>query len=284
VRLPKAAVPRAEALLELAGAAALSFDDGGDDPVLEPAPGATPLWPTVVVRALFRADTDLAPLEPLLADSCGVTSFAIEPLAPEQWQAAARRAPTQRRIGTRLWLSDANAPPTQDATASVRLHMGLAFGTGEHPTTALCLEWLEARLDHGARVLDYGCGCGVLAIAALALGASAAWAVDHDAQALTATADNALLNGVAGRLWIGLPAALPTVTVDVVVANILARPLVELAPALSACTAPGGAVVLAGVLDTQRADVVRAYERSFDELEFAEREGWVRIAGRRRPG
>ena len=285
MRLAGADVAHAEALLELAGALALSCDDAGNDPVLEPPAGEAPLWPNVIVRALFPAHVDLAALASVLADACGGHVIAMEPLDDERWQAAARRAPTQRRIGARLWLSDARASSAAQAgEAEVRLAMGLAFGTGDHPTTALCLEWLEAHVRAETRLLDYGCGSGVLALAALALGAAAAWAVDNDSQALTATADNARLNGVAERLWLGPPEALPKIAADVVVANILAGPLVALAPTLSACAAPGAALVLAGILDSQREDVMRAYAPFCAEFELAERDGWARITARRRAG
>jgi ribosomal protein L11 methyltransferase len=200
----------AEALLTLAGALALAFDDAGDDPVLEPLPGSTPLWPTVNIRALFPATLDLLPLCRVLQSSLSLRApIAVQTLA-DDWRSAPKEI-TPRPVGRRLWIAPAGsaaAPPS--GRVGIRLNMGLAFGTGAHPTTALCLEWLDANVVPGATLLDYGCGSGVLAVAALALGAHRAWAVDNDPQALAATADNARLNGVEEKLWIGPPEALPS--------------------------------------------------------------------------
>jgi len=171
-----------------------------------------------------------------------------------------------------------------DGLVGVKLNMGLAFGTGEHPTTALCLEWLDANLERGARVLDYGCGSGILAIAALALGAESAWAVDNDGQALAATRANARLNGCDTRLFVGAPEALPPLRVDVVLANILAAPLIELAPTFARRLAPGGRVVLSGILARQAASVAAAYAPWFDGIASCERNGWTRVDAVRRAG
>jgi ribosomal protein L11 methyltransferase len=189
-----------------------------------------------------------------------------------------------RPIGGRLWLAPADDPDAPGDAQVVRVHIGLAFGTGEHPTTALCLEWLERHVASGSTILDYGCGSGILALAALVLGARFAYAVDNDAQALTATRANAALNGVEERLFVGLPDTLPAVAVDVLAANILAGPLVELAPKLAARTAPGGMLVLSGVLESQAARVASAYAPYSTIVEQRARDGWVLLAGRRKPG
>jgi ribosomal protein L11 methyltransferase len=283
VRVPADRVAGVEALLRLAGAEAITLSDAADSPMLEPPPGETPLWPDVDVHALFPGDVDADALESLLAASlpAGVRIESAE-LSDDDWQRAAQRAAPPRRFGKKLWLVPAESDtPGPDGTA-VRLRMGLAFGTGEHPTTAACLEWLDAHPPSGAEVLDYGCGSGVLALASLALGARYAWAVDNDPQALTATASNAALNAASERLWIGAPEALPCIEVDLVVANILARPLLERRAYFARCLRPGGRIVLSGVLEAQSRELLDAYVAEFEALEVASRGGWVRITGRRR--
>jgi ribosomal protein L11 methyltransferase len=276
-------VPDVESLLEAAGARAMSLRDAADVPVLEPEPGETPLWPQVIVTALFGAETDLTALGALLTDALGSDgNVGIAPLGADSWQAAGREQPAPRRIGPRLWLAPADGTRPETGVHCVRLHMGHAFGTGGHPTTALCLEWLEAHVEPEITVLDYGCGSGVLALAALGLGARFAWAVDNDPEALAATRRNAELNGESERLWIGQPEALPDIRVDVVLANILARPLIDRAAHFADRLLPGGQIVLSGILREQRAAIVAAYEPHFEALAVGERDGWVRFAARRR--
>jgi ribosomal protein L11 methyltransferase len=271
-------VERAEALLTLAGAESISLHDAADDPVLEPEPGTTPLWPDVELRALFPADADLGSLRALLASSCGAVDIAIAALDDEDWRAGIEQRFAARPIGKRLWLAPASDATGPSDRAIVRLHMGFAFGTGEHATTALCLEWLDAHLRPRETVLDYGCGSGILALAALALGARVAWATDTDPQALLATRANGVLNGVAERLHVYTPEDLDAPAADVLVANILARPLIELAPTLAPRVRPRGRVVLAGLLERQADNVTAAYARYFGGFERVTHDGWVRIA------
>lgn len=283
VRVTADRVPSVEALLNAAGASAVSLRDAADVPVLEPEPGETPLWPDVVVQALFDADADLTALTSLLSDALGRDAgIAVAPLSDERWRDGGREQPAARRIGPRLWLLPADDPPPVDDARAVRLHMGHAFGTGGHPTTALCLEWIEAHLEPGATVIDYGCGSGVLALAALALGAGRAWAVDNDPEALAAARRNAELNGVGERLWIGAPESLPDVRVDVVLANILARPLIERADDFARRLVESGTVVLSGVLSAQREAVLAAYAPHFEVAGIVERDGWLMISAQRR--
>ena len=273
---------RAEAVLELAGAEVVSLADAADAPLFEPAPDEMPLWPTVAVRALFDGAADLEPLCAILRATCapfGAIEIAVLP--DSSWLDAARQQFTARRIGARLWLAPWDSEPGPAELTTVRLHMGLAFGTGEHPTTALCLEWLERRATSGTTLLDYGCGSGILALAAVALGARFAYAVDNDPQALTAARANAALNGAADRVFVGAPEQLPAVSVDVLVANILAGPLVELAPTFAKLVAPGGMLVLSGILEAQAAGVAAAYAPYLANIERAARDGWVRLAGSR---
>ena len=282
LQLDAAAVPTAEALLELAGAESIALADAGDDPVLEPLPETTPLWPHVTLRAVFPADARLTSVGDLLQNACAARNVKVTILRDADWQAAIRQVFKARAFGRRIWLAPADDATVPTGRIGVRLHMGLAFGTGEHPTTALCLDWLDTHVRPGATVLDYGCGSGVLAIAALALGARHAWATDNDPQALAATRSNAELNAAAERVTITGPDALPAVTVDIVAANILAGPLIALAPRLAAHVRPGGAVVLAGILSTQAAEVAQAYLPYCTDFAQTTEQGWVRLAATRR--
>jgi ribosomal protein L11 methyltransferase len=281
LELASADVARAEALLELAGADTIALRDAADVPVFEPEPNTVPLWPRVIVEALFAADAELAALREVLAAAFPQTRVSLDVLAEPAWQAGLTQPVKARPVGARLWLAPADDERAPADRIVVRIHMGLAFGTGEHATTALCLDWLERHVAPGSTLLDYGCGSGILALAALALGARHAFAVDNDPQALTATRANAALNGVADRLLVALPSALPAVAVDVLAANILAGPLVELAPTFATLVRPGGRLVLSGILELQAARVAAAYAPYFGELEHAARDGWVRLAAHR---
>jgi ribosomal protein L11 methyltransferase len=281
VRVRAADVAHAEALLRLAGAAALAAGDAGDDALLEPAPGALPLWPHVELRALFAAGIDLDRLRALVEAAVPTEGPAsIAAVEDEDWHAAWRERITALEFGSALAIVPAEAARPRQ-TACVKLHMGLAFGTGRHPTTALCLDWLARNPPRAARVLDYGSGSGILALAALALGAQRAWAVDYDPQALIATKDNADLNDRGAALWVGPPERLPAVEVDLVLANIVAGTLMDLAPRFAACMRPGATVVLSGILPDQRAAVEAAYSRSFEGFEVATTEQWFRITAKR---
>ena len=284
LQLAAAEVPRAEALLTLAGAETISLHDAADDPVLEPAPRTAPLWPHVRLHALFAGDADLEPLRDVFATSFPSSAAAIDTVREAEWQGKLLERVEARPIGTRLWLAPAGDDAGPPSRVLVRIHMGLAFGTGEHPTTALCLDCLDRRVVSGVTMLDYGCGSGILAIAALKLGARRAYAVDNDLQALTAAHDNAALNGVADRLICTLPEALPAVEVDVLAANILAGPLIELAPTFAQHLRARGLLVLSGILEPQAATVAKAYAEKFVDLEQTARDGWVRLTARRNRG
>jgi ribosomal protein L11 methyltransferase len=281
--LAAADVPRAEALLTLAGAETISLRDAADDPVYEPEPSTAPLWPNVVLEALFASGTDIDALRALAAAAFRGAA-TIDALEDSTWLTAVSQAVKARPIGARLWLAPADDPAVPNDRLVVRLHMGLAFGTGEHPTTALCLDWLERHVASGSTALDYGCGSGVLALAALALGARFAYAVDNDDQALIAARANAQLNGVTERLFVGAPDELPAVTVDVLAANILARTLIALAPKLAERVSAGGMLALSGILETQAASVASAYAPYFADLAQHARGGWVLLTGRRKTG
>ena len=251
---------QAEAALALAGAVSVTLADAADAPVLEPAPGQTPLWAQVRVTGLFDAAPGVDGLRStLLSVLPSDGALRIEPLEDQVWERTWLEHFHPMRFG-RLWV----IPGGQSADlavgdVTVELDPGLAFGTGTHPTTALCLDWLGSLDLAGLRVIDVGCGSGILAIAALRLGAAHAAAIDHDPQALLATRENAARNGVAGRLTVLGTDAPPPAAADVVVANILAGTLVALAPRITAMVRPGGLLALSGVLAEQVEDVASAY-------------------------
>ena len=284
IELPRGELARAEEACAGLGAIAVSLADAGDEPLLEPAPGETPLWQAVRLQALFDQAANPAVAAATLAAVLGIApaAIAIEHVEDRVWEREWLKDFRPMRFGRRLWVAPAGQRPPGPAQAVLELDPGLAFGTGTHATTALCLEWLDREIRGGERLLDYGCGSGILALAALRLGAASAVACDIDPQALTATRENAAKNGLLERVRIAADADSVAGAFNVVLANILARPLVDLAPRLSTLCRAGGAIVLAGMLDRQAGEVAEAYRPWFDIGPEAEREGWTLLAGRRR--
>ena len=278
---PRDPAPYEDALFEL-GAVSVTLQDAADDPVLEPGPGETPLWPTVIVKALFESTTDPAALERALAEALpGGPPPRFETLADQAWERVWLKNFRPMRFGRRLWVCPGGLTAGDADAIRIELDPGLAFGTGTHPTTALCLEWLDSQDLAGCSVVDYGCGSGILAIAAAKLGAVHVRAVDLDPQALIATRDNAVRNGVAGRLTItGDPALVPR-SADVLLANILAGPLVELAPRFATALGSGGRLALSGLLPEQADAVTAAYRPWFHIESNMTRDGWVLLSGTR---
>ena len=271
------------------GAIAVTLQDAGDAPILEPLPGATPLWPSIALSALYAINTDPPALVSALRQRTGRADLEVrtEVLEDRPWEREWLKDFKPMRFGRRLWICPGGQPPPPEAAAQAQpvivwLDPGLAFGTGTHPTTALCLAWLDGATLEGRRVLDVGCGSGVLAVAALRLGAASALAVDIDPQALIATAQNALRNGVEARLEVRAAEPAWSGDFEVVLANILAEPLVALAPRLAAATRRGGWLVLSGLLGPQAQAVASACGPWFDMAPPREREGWVGLVGRRR--
>jgi ribosomal protein L11 methyltransferase len=281
--------PYEDALLE-AGALSITLQDAGDDPVLEPAPGTTPLWPEVRIVALFDASIDreavLAQLRAQLALPLAEATF--ETIADRAWEREWLKDFRPMRFGRRLWICPGGQRPAadelarSDAPCLIELDPGLAFGTGTHPTTASCLEWLDGAALAGKRIIDYGCGSGVLAIAALKLGARSALGIDIDPQALLATRDNALRNGVEDRLHVQLAEQDPGPPADILLANILAEPLESLAPTFARLLVPGGLLVLSGLLAGQATAVASRYAAWFDIGPSIVRDDWARLDGVRR--
>jgi len=271
--------PYEGALFEL-GAVSVTLQDAADDPVLEPGPGQTPLWPTVIVKALFDPDTDPATLGRALAGALpGAPLPRFEMIADQAWERVWLEDFRPMRFGRRLWVCPGGLPAGDADAIRIELDPGLAFGTGTHPTTALCLEWLDGQDLAGCAVVDYGCGSGILAVAAAKLGAAHVRAVDIDPQALIATRDNAVRNGVAGTLTITGDPALAPRSADVLLANILAGPLVDLAPRFAAALGPAGRLALSGLLPEQAGAVTAAYRPWFHIDTNTTRDGWILLSG-----
>ena len=266
-----------DALLK-AGALAVILQDGGDQPVLEPLPGETPLWSRTRVSGLFSAQTDIEVVKQKLRQGLGCVTLpecCMETLEDRDWVRAWMDDYHPMCFGERLWVCPTGQTTAGDASAVINLEPGLAFGTGTHPTTALCLEWLDGAPLKARTVVDYGCGSGILAIAAAKLGASRVWAVDIDSQALLASDQNAAINGVSDIIELATPENLPSVSVDVLLANILAGPLIALAPHFAQLVHQGGRLVLSGILEQQIEDVQAAFNPWFDFEVPRQREGWV---------
>jgi ribosomal protein L11 methyltransferase len=251
--------------------------------VLEPAVGEQPLWPRTRMQALFPAESADAGLIVSLSQLLNVATarITVRAVADRAWEREWLRDFHAQRFGERLWICPHHEIAPPDAVC-VRLDPGLAFGTGSHPSTAMCLEWLDQQPPVGLDVIDYGCGSGVLAIAALKLGARRACAYDIDPQALLATRANAEANSLAGHLEVCANAEQLPDRVDVVLANILSETLLTLAPQLAERVASGGRVLLAGLLEWQQAEVAAAYSAWFDMRCYARRDGWVTLGGERR--
>lgn len=269
-----------DALLAL-GALSVTLADHRDVPILEPGVGETPLWPEVDLVALFDKDTDTAAVGAALAELLGEAARELpwEHLENRAWEREWLQYFAPLRFGERFWVCPSGTESPDPDAIVMHLDPGLAFGTGTHQTTALCLEWLATHEIAGRDVIDYGCGSGILGVAALLLGAASVRAVDIDPQALTATRDNAARNRIdAAQLVVGEPALLERAApAGLLLANILAGPLIELASRLAALVSPGGHAVLSGVLQTQAEAVRAAYLPWFAHLATAQRDEWCRI-------
>ncbi|MCL1635564.1 50S ribosomal protein L11 methyltransferase [Luteimonas sp. SX5] len=289
---------RYENALDDVGALAVTMlDADADTPnehaILEPGVGETPLWDTLLLSALFADDADpLLLLAALEAFDPGLdwSRAGFRKVEDQDWERAWMDQYAPLRFGRRTWIVPWNhalpAEADQPHAAVVRLDPGLAFGSGTHPTTSLCLQWLDALSESGQlqdkTLLDFGCGSGILALAALKLGAARAVGVDNDPQALTATGDNAERNGVAERIDVFLPEDEPAATYPIVVANILASALDALAETLASRVAPGGRIALSGILKGQEDELLPRYGAWFSSLSVAQEGDWVRIDGLRK--
>ena len=266
------------------GALAVSYTDQRDDPILEPAPGEFRLWPHSRLQALFPFDTSPEEIVAGLSHVLHIDAqrLTLETLADRVWEREWLRDFHPMCFGRRLWVAPHHSHVHTTDAVIVRLDPGLAFGTGTHATTAMCLAWLDEHAGGGHVVIDYGCGSGILAVAATRLGAREAHAFDIDPQALTATRDNAAVNEVGTRVHVIEDETLLPAGADLLLANILCGPLCELAPRFAALTRAGGRIVLAGLLTQQADEVTRAHAPWFDISPFATRDGWTALTGVRK--
>jgi ribosomal protein L11 methyltransferase len=275
---------RVEEVLCRHGAHAVTLSAAGDEQILEPAPGTTPHWSNMRMSALFSADADFSLLRADLRQTLATDALPenrIEPLADRAWEREWLKDFRPIRFGDRLWVSPAGFDVADDDAIVVRLDPGLAFGTGSHATTALCLEWLDRCHIEARTLLDFGCGSGILAIAGLKLGASSVTAVDNDLQAITATRQNALSNEVDDRLVTTMQIDQLDEQFDFVVANILAGTLVEQAEVICRHLKPGGGLALSGILAEQVAEVSAAYQHCVEFTAPTCRDDWACVSGTR---
>jgi ribosomal protein L11 methyltransferase len=267
------------------GAVSVTYMDAEDEPVYEPAVGEIKIWGNTQVIALYDLDA-----EPDLIKAAVQTKFAsvllhhwhYQHVHDQEWERAWMEFYQPMKFASKLWVCPTDQAQHENGTVCLTLDPGLAFGTGTHPTTALCLEWLASHNMTGKTVIDYGCGSGILAVAAILLGATIAHGVDIDPQALTATHDNACKNGVQDKIHGYLPAQFTPQHADVVLANILAKPLIEMAALISGLVAPKGALILSGILAEQAESVMTAYAPFIDFKTPVQQEDWIRLDGVKR--
>jgi ribosomal protein L11 methyltransferase len=266
------------------GALAATILDAGDQPIYEPEPNKpAPLWPDVKMIFLFDSELDLKDASAYLKmqQSAGtISQFSIKELPDEDWERRCLDQLEPMKFGKRLWICPSWITPPDPAAVNIILDPGLAFGTGTHPTTALCLEWLDGNIVPGQTVIDYGCGSGILALAAIKLGARKVIAIDHDDKALVATRENAKINNITPlQLETRLPDPSRVENVELLIANILAQPLIEMATNLAKLVKPGGKILLSGILKEQSEQVKAAYEPWFSMQPIDYKEEWCRLTG-----
>lgn len=274
--------PRIADLFSNLGAVSVTYMDAEDEPVYEPAIGETKIWSNTQVIALFEIDVDPKSIQTqllTLLPAGSLTNWQHEQLEDQEWERAWMEYYKPMKFGDKLWVCPTGQEQSEQGTVCLTLDPGLAFGTGTHPTTALCLEWLASHDLTGKIVIDYGCGSGILAIAALLLGAKQAYAIDIDPQALTATNDNAIKNNVQNKISCYFPEQFSAQQADLVLANILAKPLIELSGQICALLSPSGQLVLSGILQEQTDSVCSAYQHNVALNPPTQQEDWIRLEG-----
>lgn len=278
INTQRAQANKLEDALLASGAVSVTLQDNADQPILEPALGETPLWDEVRVTGLYDADIDTAATSAQIQRYYGAAlpDNAWELLEDKDWEREWMKNYHAIRCGERLWICPSWQQPPEPAKVNLMLDPGLAFGTGTHPTTFMCLQWIDQQDFSGLQVMDYGCGSGILGIATLLLGAQQVIGVDIDPQALLATTENARRNQLPDNAMpVYLPPRCPKVEVDIMLANILAGPLVQLAPTLNGLTRLGGKLCLSGILGLQAEEVMAAYRPWFDFEPPRHQEEWV---------
>lgn len=277
-----------EESLMAAGACSVTYEDAKDQPVLEPELGTTPLWDATIITGLFTADEDMQQAHEIASNVFKhltqeqLPEYRVEILENQDWTRTWMEHFKPMQFGKRLWICPSWQEAPDPNAVNLSLDPGLAFGTGTHPTTALCLKWLDAQNDsiNDKVVIDYGCGSGILGIASLLLGAKYFIGVDNDPQALIASKDNLLRNNLEeSRLQAYLPKDTPEIQADILLANILAQPLYELRDRLASLTKTGGSIVLSGILEEQAADLRQHYETHFQMDPIVIEDGWARLTG-----
>jgi len=274
-------------LLERASALAISMQDAGDTPVFQTVPGETPLWPAVQIDALFAEEANIDAIMAVVEmqhPAASPLQYCQQLVEDRDWVRLTQQFYQPQSFGN-LWICPAWHNAEALTGKVVRIDPGLAFGTGQHATTALCLHWLADNPPNNLTVIDYGCGSGILALAALACGARRVIACDHDPQAIEASQNNAALNSFANSesFQAVMPEQMPSLNAPVVIANILAEPLISLAPTLESLCAPGGKLILSGLLQSDIKKVASAYANAFTHEQSRTREEWALMELTRKP-
>lgn len=277
--------PKLADFFDSLGAVSVTYMDAEDEPVYEPAIGETKIWSNTQVIALYELDAQLELIKKRVCEhfvSAPLDHWLIEDVEDQAWERAWMEFYKPMKFADRLWVCPTGQEQLEAGTVCLTLDPGLAFGTGTHPTTALCLEWLASHDLTGKTVIDYGCGSGILAVAAILLGAKVAHAVDIDPQAITATQDNAIKNNVQDKIHCYLPEQFNAFEADIVLANILAKPLIEMSTQIASLVITGGDLVLSGILHEQAESVINAYHPFVNMQPPVQQEDWIRLEGVRR--
>lgn len=264
-------------LLEATSALSITLTDQYDEAILEPELGTTPLWPDIIVHALYPGENEAQLALAIVSFTFPQLNYTLALLPEQDWERTCLKAFKPQRFGKRLWICPSWLTPPEPRAVNLILDPGLAFGTGTHPTTSLCLTWLEQADLKGKTLIDYGCGSGILALAALKLGAAHVSAVDIDEQALIATRNNAENNGLLSpQLTIGFPEIL-TAKADILIANILLTPLIQLQSYFYELIKPRGVLVISGILENQVSDITITYQSLYQSITVITQDEWALI-------